>query len=51
MAPIKLRTVDGSPVEFNRDMIDQGAMKDVYASPDRSYVSRLLSRKARPYWP
>lgn len=45
MASIKLHTVDGSPIEFNEDMIDQGGMKDVYMSPDRSYVVAFFREK------
>ena len=35
---IKLKATDGSPVEFIDEVIGSGAMKDVYFSPDRSYV-------------
>lgn len=30
--------MDGSPVEFMDEVIGSGAMKDVYFSPDKSYV-------------
>ncbi len=35
---IKAKTLDGQPVEFVDEIIGQGGMKDVYFSPDRSYV-------------
>ena len=35
---IKLTAMDGSPVEFMDEVIGSGAMKDVYFSPDKSYV-------------
>ena len=38
MAVIRLTTHDGRSVEFKDEMIGQGGMKDVYFSPDRSYV-------------
>ena len=38
MAIIKLTTVDGKPVEYVDEIIGQGGMKDVYFSPDKSYV-------------
>ena len=35
---IKLTATDGSTVEFVDEVIGSGAMKDVYFSPDKSYV-------------
>ena len=35
---ITLTATDGSKVEFIDDVIGSGAMKDVYFSPDKSYV-------------
>jgi serine/threonine protein kinase len=35
---VKCRTFDGQEVEFVDDIIGSGAMKDVYFSPDKSYV-------------
>lgn len=35
---IKTKTIDGKPIEFVDDVIGSGAMKDVYFSPDKSYV-------------
>ena len=35
---IRIQATDGSPVEFVDDIIGQGGMKDVYFSPDKSYV-------------
>ena len=38
MTVIKLTTLDGEQVEYKDEVIGQGGMKDVYFSPDRSYV-------------
>lgn len=38
MTTIRLTTTDGTPVEYVDRIIAQGGMKDVYFSPDRSYV-------------
>ena len=38
MTIVKLTTTDGQPVEYRDEIIGQGGMKDVYFSPDRSYV-------------
>src|SRR5574344_541890 len=35
---IKLTATDGTTVEFIDEVIGSGAMKDVYFSPDKSYV-------------
>lgn len=35
---VRLTTTDGDPVEYYDEIIAQGGMKDVYFSPDRSYV-------------
>ena len=35
---IRLTATDGSTVEFIYDVIGSGAMKDVYFSPDKTYV-------------
>lgn len=35
---IKLRAKDGSTIQFVDEIIGQGGMKDVYFSPDKSYV-------------
>jgi DNA-binding helix-hairpin-helix protein with protein kinase domain len=35
---IKLTTLDGQPVEYVDTLIGQGSIKDVYFSPDKSYV-------------
>ena len=42
---IKIKATDGSPVEFVDDMIGAGGMKDVYFSPDRSYVVAFFRDK------
>ena len=38
MSVIKLKSVAGKPVEFVDTIIGAGGMKDVYFSPDKSYV-------------
>lgn len=38
MTVVKLTTQDGQQVEYKDEIIGQGGMKDVYFSPDRSYV-------------
>jgi serine/threonine protein kinase len=35
---VRLRTLEGHPVEFVDKVIGSGAVKDVYISPDKSYV-------------
>jgi serine/threonine protein kinase len=35
---IKTQTLDGQPIEFVDEIIGAGGMKDVYFSPDKSYV-------------
>ena len=35
---VRLKALDGSTVEFVDEVIGSGAMKDVYFSPDKSYV-------------
>jgi serine/threonine protein kinase len=45
MAIIKITATDGSPVEFVDEMIGAGGMKDVYMSPDRSYVVAFFRDK------
>lgn len=35
---IKAKTTDGQPIEFTDEIIGSGGMKDVYFSPDKSYV-------------
>ena len=35
---IKIKATDGSSVEFINEIIGSGGMKDVYFSPDKSYV-------------
>ncbi|MEL7265576.1 MAG: kinase, partial [Planctomycetota bacterium] len=35
---VRITASDGSTVEFVDDIAAQGGMKDVYFSPDRSYV-------------
>ncbi len=42
---IKIKAADGTDVEFVNDMIGQGGMKDVYFSPDKSYVVAFFRDK------
>ena len=45
MKVIKTETVDGTPIEFVDEIIGSGAMKDVYFSPDKSYVVAFFRDK------
>lgn len=45
MTVIKLTTQDGQQVEYKDEIIGQGGMKDVYFSPDRSYVVAFFRDK------
>jgi hypothetical protein len=42
---VKLTSTDGSTVEFVDEMIGSGGMKDVYFSPDKSYVVAFFRGK------
>ena len=42
---IKITALDGSAVEFIDTVIGQGGMKDVYFSPDKSYVVAFFRDK------
>ena len=42
---IKITATDGSPVEFVDEIIGAGGMKDVYFSPDKSYVVAFFRDK------
>lgn len=42
---IKILTTDGSQIEFVDEMIGSGGMKDVYFSPDKSYVVAFFRDK------
>lgn len=42
---VKINAVDGSSVEFVDKMAGSGAMKDVFFSPDRSYVVAFFREK------
>lgn len=42
---IKVKTLDGTTVEFIDKVIGAGTMKDVYFSPDKSYVVALFREK------
>jgi serine/threonine protein kinase len=45
MATIKLTATDGTKVEFVDEMIGAGGMKDVFFSPDKSYVVAFFRDK------
>jgi serine/threonine protein kinase len=45
MATIQITATDGSPVEFVDKIIGAGGMKDVYFSPDKSYVVAFFRDK------
>jgi serine/threonine protein kinase len=42
---VKCKTLDGQPVEFVDEIIGSGAMKDVYFSPDKTYVVQMFRQK------
>lgn len=42
---IKTQTTDGKPIEYVDQIIGSGGMKDVYFSPDRSYVVAFFRDK------
>ncbi len=42
---IKTQTTDGQPIQFVDEIIGSGAMKDVYFSPDKSYVVAFFREK------
>jgi len=42
---IKIQATDGTPVEFVDEIIGSGGMKDVYFSPDKSYVVAFFRDK------
>ncbi|MFA5921797.1 MAG: hypothetical protein WC856_10965 [Methylococcaceae bacterium] len=44
---IKTKTTDGTPIEFVDEIIGSGAMKDVYFSPDKSYVVGFFKEKQK----
>ncbi len=45
MSTVKLKASDGSLVEFVDNIIGSGTMKDVYFSPDKSYVVGFFQKK------
>jgi len=45
---IKLKATDGSAVEYVDEIIGQGGMKDVYFSPDKSYVVAFYRKEQGP---
>ena len=47
---IKCHTVDGRAIEFVDKVIGSGAMKDVYFSPDRSYVVCFFSKEKNKFY-
>jgi serine/threonine protein kinase len=42
---IKTKTIDGHPIEYVDEIIGSGGMKDVYFSPDKSYVVAFFRDK------
>ncbi len=44
---IQCQTLDGRPVAFVDEVIGSGAMKDVYFSPDKSYVVCFFSKEKK----
>jgi len=48
MPIIKLTATDGSKVEFEDKMIGSGGMKDVFFSPDKTYVVAFFRDKQEP---
>ena len=47
---IKCTTTDGRAIEFVDEVIASGAMKDVYFSPDKSYVVCFFSREKNKFY-
>lgn len=47
---IQCHTVDGRAIEFVDEVIGSGAMKDVYFSPDRSYVVCFFSKEKNKFY-
>ena len=47
---VKCTTVDGRPIEFVDEVIGSGAMKDVYFSPDKSYVVCFFSKEKNKFY-
>jgi serine/threonine protein kinase len=42
---VKIKTLDGKTIEYVDEVIGSGAMKDVYFSPDKSYVVAFYKTK------
>lgn len=47
---VRCQTIDGRPVEFVSEIIGSGAMKDVYFSPDKSYVVCFFSKEKNKFY-
>ncbi|TCM66448.1 protein kinase-like protein [Acinetobacter calcoaceticus] len=47
---IQCQTLDGRPIAFVNEIIGSGAMKDVYFSPDRSYVVCFFSKEKNKFY-
>ncbi|NHB58534.1 kinase [Acinetobacter sp. 194] len=47
---IKCTTIDGRAIEYVDEVIGSGAMKDVYFSPDRSYVVCFFSKEKNKFY-
>ena len=47
---VQCQTFDGRRVEFIDEVIGSGAMKDVYFSPDKSYVVCFFSKEKNKFY-
>ena len=47
---IQCQTLDGRPIAFVDEVIGSGAMKDVYFSPDKSYVVCFFSKEKNHFY-
>jgi len=47
---IQCQTLDGRPVAFFDEIIGSVAMKDVYFSPDKSYVVCFFSKEKNHFY-
>jgi serine/threonine protein kinase len=47
---VRCQTIDGRAIEFVDEIIGSGAMKDVYFSPDKSYVVCFFSKEKNKFY-
>ncbi len=47
---IRCQTFDGKTIEYVDEIIGSGAMKDVYFSPDKSYVVCFFSKEKNKFY-